>query len=315
MQIIVAESVADQVREQVVRLGLPVELAVVAKDGSGDLSQADVLFVAGMARATADRILARESRLRWVHTGSAGIEGWSSDQLKSRRITLTNSAGVHAIPIAEWVLHALLLIVKRGPEMVAAQQARRWHDQVQFNELTGKTLTLLGTGGIGREIAKRAAAFEMQVWGVNRSGQPVPGIERISSGDQWRDLLPATDFLVIAAPLTDATRRLIGARELALLPSHAWLINVARGAIIEESALIAALGDGAIAGAALDTFEQEPLPPESPLWTMPNVLISPHHSGSSPHSLGRMVDLFVANLRRFVEDEPLINVVDLEAGY
>jgi phosphoglycerate dehydrogenase-like enzyme len=317
MQIIVAESVADRVREQVSTLALPVDVVVVAKDGVGtiDLSQAEALFVAGMSRATAEQILENASRLRWLHTGAAGIEGWDLDQLKDRRIMLTNSAGVHAIPIAEWVLHALLMIVKRGPEMVAAQQARRWHDQVKFDELTGKTLTLLGTGGIGREIARRAAAFEMHVWGVNRSGQPVAGFERISSGDDWRDLLPATDFLVIAAPLTDATRHLIGSRELALLPSRAWLVNVARGAIIDEPALIAALQDGTIAGAALDTFEQEPLPPESPLWTMPNVLISPHHSGSSPHSIGRMVDLFVRNLQRLVQDEPLINVVDLEAGY
>ncbi|HEX6290991.1 MAG TPA: D-2-hydroxyacid dehydrogenase [Herpetosiphonaceae bacterium] len=317
MQVIVGQAIADRVRERAAELGLPVELVIVARDGSlaTDARQAEVFFRSHIANEVYERVLASAPQVRWVHTASAGVDGLLSDALTDRKITFTNSAGVYATPIAEWVLHALLMIVKHGPQMLAAQQARRWDDHIRFEELTGKTLTLLGTGGIGREIARRAAAFEMRVWGISRSGRAVEGFERIVSGEHWRDLLPATDFLVIAAPLTDATRRMIGERELALLPSRAWLINIARGAIVDEAALIAALEARAIAGAALDTFEQEPLPQESPLWTLPNVLISPHHSGSSPHSTRRAVDLFVGNLRRFVQGEPLINVVDLEAGY
>jgi phosphoglycerate dehydrogenase-like enzyme len=317
MQIIVTEAVADRVREQVTALGLPVELVVIAKDGTlaADVSQAEGFFRSYMSDAAYEQVLTGAPRLRWVHTASAGVDGLVSETLKARNIVFTNSAGVYAIPMAEWVLHALLMIVKHGPEMLMAQQARRWDTHLTFDELKGKTLTLLGTGGIGREIAKRAAAFDMQIWGVNRSGRAVEHIERIVSGERWRDLLPATDVLVIVVPLTAATQRLIGARELSLLPTHAWLINVARGAIVDEAALTTALQNGTIAGAALDTFEQEPLPSESPLWSMPNVLISPHHSGSSPHSTQRAVDLFVDNLRRFVRSEPLLNVVDLEAGY
>jgi phosphoglycerate dehydrogenase-like enzyme len=317
MQIIVASGVAEQVRARVGELGLPVELMVVGDDGvpDVDLSQASVLFRADLSRAVFDDLLERATALRWVHTASAGVDDLLSETIKTRRITFTNSAGVHAIPIGEWVLHALLMIVKRGPETLAAQQARRWDRELAFEELGGKTLTILGAGGIGREIAKRAAAFDLRVWGVNRSGRAVEGFERIVSGEQWRDLLPVSDFLVIATPLTEATRNLIGEQELSLLSSHSWLINVARGAIVDENALIAALQSGQIAGAALDTFVQEPLPPDSPLWTLPNVLIAPHRSGSSPRSTERVVDYFIGNLRRWMADEPLHNVVDLEAGY
>lgn len=317
MQIIVTSGVADQVRERVTALSLPVDLIVVGDDGAtdADLSQAVALFRANLSKAGYERILERATGLRWMHTASAGIENLLSDVIKERGITFTNSAGVHAIPIAEWVLHALLMIAKRGPRMLAAQQAQRWERDVDFDELGGKTLTILGAGGIGQEIAKRAAGFGMRIWGTNRSGRAVEGFERIVSGDEWRDLLPTTDFLAIATPLTPATKHLVGARELAALPDHAWLINIARGAIVDEPALITALQDGTIAGAALDTFEQEPLPAESPLWTLPNVLISPHNSGSSPRSTGRVVDLFIENLQRFVKDEPLRNEVDLEAGY
>lgn len=317
MQVIVGESAAEQVRERIAAKGLPVELLVIGPDGhaSADLSQASAFFRLDMSRAIYERILEAAPQLRWVHTGSAGVDGLINQTLRERTITLTNSAGAYGIPIAEWVLHALLMIVKRAPQQLAAQQERRWQDSIGFDELTGKTLTILGAGGIGREIARRAAAFDMRIWGVNRSGRDVPHVERIVSGEQWRDLLPETDMLVLAAPLTESTRNLIGARELALLPERAWLINIARGTIVDEAALIEALRTGAIAGAALDTFVKEPLPPDSPLWTLPNVIISPHHSGSSPRSQERVVDLFMENLERFVNGAELRNIVDFETGY
>lgn len=316
MQVIVSESMLTRVRERVEALGLPVELLAVARDGrlAADSSQATAFF-RDLPRVSYERVLSDAPALRWVHTISAGVDRLINDQLREREITLTNAAGAYAIPIAEWVLHALLMIVKRGPQMVLAQQERRWHDAIDSDELTGKTLTILGAGGIGREIARRAAAFDMRVWAVNRSGRAVPHVERVVSGDGWRDLLPETDMLVLAAPLTAATRGLVGARELALLPRHAWLINIARGSIVDEPALIEALRGGTLAGAALDTFASEPLPPDSPLWTLPNVIVSPHHSGSSPRSEERALDLFIDNLQRFVSGAELRNVVDLEAGY
>lgn len=317
LRVIVAQAMAEPLQARLAQLDQPIDVSIVSRSGdtADNLSDATVFFRAFIGEAAYERVLQAAPRLQWVHTGSAGVDGLITRSLQERSITLTNSAGVYAIPIAEWVLHALLSIVKQGPHMWQAQQQRQWDDSPQFEELSGKTITILGAGGIGSEIAKRAAAFDMRVWGVNRSGKPVPHVERIIREADWRSALPETDFLVVATPLTDATRQLIAAQELGLLPKHAWLINIARGAIIDEAALIEALHEKTIAGAALDTFEQEPLPQESPLWTMPNVIISPHHSGSSPRSTDRVLDLFLDNLQRFMRGGELRNIVDFDAGY
>lgn len=317
MQVIVTYELADLLRERVAARGLPVEVIEARRDGNldRDPAQAEVFLRAFIPTDLYKRVLDQAPNLKWVHTGSAGVDGLLIDALRSRNIVLTNSAGVHAIPIAEWTIFALLLIAKRGREMLEAQAEKRWADDLPLDELGGKTLTILGAGGIGREIAKRAAAFDLRVWGVNRSGRSVEGVDRIFSGDKWRDALPDTDFLVIAAPLTEATRHIIGSRELDLLPDHAWLINVARGGLVDEAALIAALRGGVIGGAALDTFEQEPLRADSPLWALPNVLVWPHHSGASPHTKARQTDFFVDNLQRFLNGDELRNIVDFDAGY
>lgn len=316
VRIVVAEPLATAVRERLGDAAERVELLVIAPDGSteADLNRADGLFRAGFDASGFDRVLEAATNLRWLHTMSAGVDGFDLEPLRERKIVFTNSAGVHGVPIAEWVLYAMLAVVKRGPQMLRAQHERRWADAERSEELTGKTLTILGAGGIGAEIARRAAAFDMRIWGANRSGRPLPNVERVES-DAWRDLLPETDFLVVATPLTSATRHMVGQAELALLPAHAWLINIARGAIVDEAALLAALQSGRLGGGALDAFEQEPLPPASPLWSLPNVILSPHHSGSSPHSEDRVVDLFVDNIRRFVHDEKLVNIVDYGNEY
>jgi phosphoglycerate dehydrogenase-like enzyme len=333
MRLIVSEAIAETMSRRVTDEGLPVDLIVVDRDGRpvthggastthggvsmthAAIDEADALLLRGLSDAGFAEVLRVASRLRWVHASSAGVEHLLDLDLGRRDLLVTNSAGVYAIPIAEWVLFALLSIVKRGPELLAMQRERRWHGAPELDELGGKTLTILGAGGIGVEIAKRAAAFDMRVWGINRSGRPLPHVERVISGDDWRDALAETDFLVIATPLTPATRGMIGARELDSLPDRAWLINVARGAIVDEPALIDALREQRIGGAALDVFETEPLPPASPLWSLPNVLIWPHHSGSSPRADDRMLDLFIQNVSRFVRGEELLNVVDLDAGY
>ncbi len=317
MQLIVAHSVADLVRKRVSQLGVPAEIAVVTDDGMimPDPADATIYFQTFMPGDVFETVLNAAPQLRWIHTGSAGVESLEIEDLKRRNIILTNSAGVHAVPIAEWVMHALLMIVKRAPETLAAQHARRWASDLAFDELGGKTMTIFGAGGIGAEIARRAAAFDMRLWGVNRSGRAVAGFERTADDVSWRELLPETDFLVLAAPYTAATHHTVGAAELAQLPAHAWLINIGRGGLVDEPALVAALQAKTIAGAALDTFEQEPLPTESPLWTLPNVIVSPHNSGSSPRRVERVVDRFVENLQRFLAGAELLNVVDLEAGY
>lgn len=317
--VIVTHNLAEPLRRRLHDLAPQVSLVVVDREGrpvdDADLRQATVLLRDGLSAAGYERVLSTATELRWIHSASAGVEHLLDRRLQQRGICLTNSAGVYAVPIAEWVMFALLMIVKHGPTLVQMQRERRWSGAPPSDELAGKTLTIFGAGGIGREIARRAAAFAMRVWAINRSGRPVPHAERVISGADWREALRTTDLLVIAAPLTAATQGAIGARELALLPAHAWLINVARGAIVDEAALIAALQQGRLGGAALDVFREEPLPPDSPFWTLPNVIISPHHSGSSPRSTERMLDLFVENLRHWLAGEPLRNLVDFDAGY
>jgi phosphoglycerate dehydrogenase-like enzyme len=176
-------------------------------------------------------------------------------------------------------------------------------------------LLIVGVGGIGQAIAERAAAFGMRVYGSRRTPRPTPGIELVVGADGWRELLPAADYIVVAAPLTAETRGMIDAAALAAMKPTAYLINIARGAVLDEPALLAALRAGRLAGAALDTFEPEPLPADSALWAMPNVTITPHATAHSPRMHARQLALYVENLVRFRDGQPLLNVVDKAAGY
>ena len=269
----------------------------------------------GLDAAAFGGLLARAPRLRWLHSPGAGVEGWPLAEIADRGITLTNAAGVYAIPIAEWVLTRMLEIVKRTEEVRAGQRERRWVTGLGVGELYGKTLLLLGSGGIAQQVIIRAAAFGMQILVANRSGRPVELADRTVSGDAWRSLLGEADFVVSTLPLTPETTALIGATELAQLPSTAWVINVGRGGTIDQDALFGALAEHRIGGAALDVFATEPLPPESPAWALDNLIVSPHMSGDSDASRRRSLELFADNALRFAANEPLRNVVDLSAGY
>jgi phosphoglycerate dehydrogenase-like enzyme len=298
---------------------LPADQAVAWVDGEGefdgDPSDALAYFRWWTGRFILEKVLAVAPQVRWLHTPSAGVDHLLIPPVLERGITVTNSAGVHAIPIAEFVLALMLSHVKQLPGYAAAQAERRWDRELEAGELFERTLLILGIGGIGQAIAQRAAAFGMRVWGSRRSPRPMPGVERVVGMDGWRELLPAADVVVVAAPLTAETRGMLDADAFAAMRPDAFLINIARGAIVDEPALLDALRAGRIAGAALDTFEQEPLPPESPLWDAPNVLITPHATAGSPRMRERQIALFLENLRRFRADEPLLNVVDVEAGY
>jgi phosphoglycerate dehydrogenase-like enzyme len=314
---VVSPSVVDDIRARLSeRDGTDVELVAVNADGTGfDVTRADALLRWDLDDAGFRSVLDRASGLRWVHSPSAGVEHWPLQELANRNITLTNAAGVFAIPIAEWVLATMLRIVKRVDALVDAQREHRWVNDFAADELHGKTLLVLGTGGIGGEIITRAQAFGMRVWGSNRSGRSVPGAEWVVRGEAWREVLPQVDFLVSTLPLTDETRQMINEAELASLHAGAWVINVGRGATINEDALVDAVRNGRIGGAALDAWTTEPLPPDHPAWTLPNVIISPHASGSSPAGRDRGLDLFVENLLRFTRGEQLANEVDLKSGY
>lgn len=253
--------------------------------------------------------LPRLSGLRWIHTYSIGVDHPMYRPIVERGITLTNGAGSQSVPIAQHVLLMMLHHAKRMDIWEAAQAAREWR-HAPSEELTGKTVALFGLGGIGGEVARLAQAFGMRVIGLRRRSDPVEHVDELLPPGATGDLCGRADFLVICAPLTRETRGAIGAAELARMKPGAYLINVARGPIVEERALIAALRGRQIAGAALDVFEVEPLPPEHELWTLPNVVITPHTAPASPFHIRRGTELFLENLHRFAAGEALLNIVD-----
>lgn len=259
------------------------------------------------------------TKLRWVQATSAGAgeqvgsAGLSADDL--RRVTVTSAAGVHAGPLAEFAMLGLLAFAKGLPRLLADQRARRWgHYPVE--ELSGRTLLIVGLGHIGAEVGRLAEAFGMRVIGLNRTGAgDWPHVDELARIDALDDWLPRADAIVISLPLTDATRGLIGAGAIARIKPDATLVNVGRGAVVDEDALVEALRDGRLAGAALDVVATEPLGEDSPLWELPNVLLSPHTAGLSVRENERIVALFAENLRRYLRGEELRNRVDPEWLY
>ena len=285
-----------------------------------DASIASAEIVLGFAARPAN--FAAATRLRWIHATSAGVTGLLFPALAASPVLLTNARGVHAPAMAEHALGVMLAFTRRLHRARDAQRERRWIQRElwqaspSFGELAGATLGLVGLGRVGHAIATAARAFGMHVLAVRRH----PEAGSFPAHEQWPadrlpELLSRSDFVVLAAPHTQATTKLIGTAELALMKPGARLVNLGRGALVDETALIAALRSGALAGAALDVFEHEPLPADSPLWDMPEVILTPHISGVTPDYWERSCALFADNLRRFLAGEPLVNVVDKQAGY
>lgn len=274
--------------------------------------EADVMVGWNLPR----EVVQRAARLRWIHSTAAGVDQLLYPEVLERGTLLTGSSGIHATSISEHVLALALAHSRRLPQAIRQQAARRWDRPPTIGwELAGQQMGILGLGAIGQALAARAAALGMRVIGTKRSPGVLPGVERVLGPDGLDEVLRDADVLVIILPLTEETRGLIGARELALMKPSAFLINVARGAIVQETALIEALGAGRLAGAGLDVFEREPLPQDSPLYGMEQVIVTPHVSGAVPGYYDRAIPLFCENLRRYLAGEPLLNVVDLARGY
>jgi phosphoglycerate dehydrogenase-like enzyme len=222
---------------------------------------------------------------------------------------------VHARPLAEFVVFAMLYFAKNYEYLHSEKQAQHWA-RYTTSELDGKTLSIIGLGKIGRETARLAKAFNMRVMGSRRDpAKGVSEVDHLYPPGNLRPLLEAADYLVLATPHTRETERLIGAAELALLSSRAVLINIARGAVVDQVALTNALQHGQLRGAALDVFETEPLPPGDLLWTLPNVLISPHSASTAESENRKLTQLFIENLGRYLGNRPLLNLLDLERQY
>ncbi len=261
-------------------------------------------------------------RLRWVHSGTAGVGASLFEEMRESDVLLTNSAGVYAEPMAEHAL-AMILYFSRGLDVaVAGQAAREWRHRdlhglgSPAREVAGRTLTVVGLGGTGRALARRAAALGMRVLAIRRNpGDSPSGVEAVWGPDRLLEALSEADFVALTLPETPETEGLIGRRELEAMGAECVLINLSRGGIVDEEALAAGLADGRLRGAGLDVFREEPLPPDSPLWGLENVLVTPHTSGVSPGFWDRETELILRNIDRYLSGEPLENLVDKELGY
>jgi phosphoglycerate dehydrogenase-like enzyme len=249
--------------------------------------------------------------VEWVHILGAGVGGFPFELLQGR--PLTCSKGASAVPIAEWVLAVVLAFEKQVPESWIHEPPPAWN-RASLGEVAGKTLGLIGVGAIGTEIAKRALAFDMRVVALRRSSRPLP-LDGITPAATLRDAVRDADHVVIAAPATAETRHVIDKQAFAEMKDGAHLVNIARGSLIDQDALIEALDSGKVARASLDVVDPEPLPEGHPLYTHPKVRLTPHISWSSPVTMPRTMEIFLDNLRRYRNGEELQGAVDIDAGY
>lgn len=291
-------------------------VAAARADDTAALRDAD----AYLGRISRPAFLAAGPRLRWVHSTGAGIETVAAiPELVASDVVVTNTRGGHAPSIAEHTFAMLLALTRRIIPLAEDQRNHSWKGPGRvgpLRELTGAAMTIVGMGNIGRAIAKRAVAFEMRVLGVDlRPAAPHEGVEAIWGLDRLDEALAQADVLAIAVPYTVETDGLLDARRISLLREGAYLLALSRGGIVDEVALLAALRSGHLAGAGLDVFANEPLPPDNPLWDAPNLMVTPHCSGASSQTRARVAAITRENLRRFIQGETLVNICDKRAGY
>jgi phosphoglycerate dehydrogenase-like enzyme len=302
----------------------------------GPVDDVEVLLRGWLVAEAFDRLLARAPHLTWVHSATSGVERALTPAALARDVLVTNARGVFSRPIAEHVLLMILAISRHLPELLELQRERTWQP-LEGRELRELTIGIVGFGSLGRSVASLASAFGARVIALRRratsaevdragASAAAPGddgdefpyeasVDRVLGPDGLAELLGESDIVVLAAPLTAETEGMIDEAAIAAMKKESWLINVARGRLVDDTALVRALRDHRIGGAALDTFRDEPLPQASPYWDLPNVILTPHTAWSSARVLDRSIELFCDNLVRFSRGEPLRNVVDPSAGY
>ena len=325
-----------QVELELIRAAAPgSRIVTISLEGlaDADLDDVEVILRGPLPAAVFDRLLARCPNLRWVHSATAGVERVLTPTARERGLIITNARGVFSRPIAEYVLLMILAVARRLPQLLELQRERTWQP-LPAVELRDVTVGIVGLGSIGQAVASLATAFGCRIVATRRHvaagtpagppreeiddpAHPLPAarIERILPPERLPELLAESDFVVLALPLTAATTDLFDAAMLGRMKPGSWLINVARGGLVDERALVRALRDGPLGGAVLDAFRDEPLPADSPLYGLPNCLITPHTSWSSGRVVLRSVELFCDNLRLYRVGQPLRNVVDSTLGY
>ena len=283
------------------------------------LPDADVAFTPFIDRD----VFAAATRLRWVQSPAVGVGSLMFPELLASPVVITSARGIRARSIAEHVIGVTIALARRLPAALRAQADRRWaQEELEgpasgVRALSGLRMGIVGLGSIGMEIAKLAGPLGIRISGIRRRAEitPPPGVDEVLPPEGLRDLIGRCDIVVLAVPHTPDTRAIIGAAEIDLMKPGAFLVNIARGKLIDDGAVTAALKDGRLGGAALDVFTREPLEASSPYWDLPNVIITPHTSGAMQDYWTPLVALFADNLRRFEKGESLLNVVDKVAGY
>jgi phosphoglycerate dehydrogenase-like enzyme len=280
------------------------------------LSQAEVML--DVDQPSTAEFLGRVPRLRWVQSSSSGVGEWVNRLgLVEAPIKVTNAAGMHARPLAEFAIFAMLYFARCWPRMAAEQRAHHW-ERCAIETLENKTLGIIGLGRVGRAVATLAKPFGLRVLSIRRSaesGPKVPEVDKVLGPDGLDAVLRESHYVVLCVPHTPETAGLLGADALAAMRQGVVLINIARGSVVDEPALIESLRSGHLGGAALDVVSREPLPPDNPLWDMPNVLITPHSMSTATTENDWLVDLFCDNLRRYLDGRPLRNLFDIQRGY
>lgn len=277
------------------------------------LAQAEVIYGLRLPR----NVIVRAPKLKWVQVMSAGVDRFLDDEFRQSSVIMTSVSGMHATPIGEIVLELMLMFAKQAPLCFQLKQEKQWK-RFMPTVLRSKTVGIVGLGNIGREVARLAKAFSMRVVATRRSAKRVmraKDVDILLPREQLPRLLSESDFVVLSLPFTSETNKLIGEEELRTMKPTAYLINIARGNIVDEEALIRALDEHWIAGAGLDVFATEPLPADSCLWEFPNVIFSPHIAGGMEDYNIRATELFCKNLRHYLSGENLLNVIDKKKGY
>ena len=289
--------------------GADVRYFVSRADLEREVEVADI--VAGSISAAG---LARASRLTCVQSWAAGTNEILYPEMVASPVTVTSCASNGAIPLAEHAVMLMLMLSRNAPRWLRNQAEHRW-ERWYHPELTGLTCGIIGLGFSGQDLALKLKAFHMRVIGVRRTPQPTPNVDEIFPQERLHDLLAQSDFVVVTAPRTPETAGMLGEAEFRAMKPSAYYVCFSRGGIADDDALLRALDEGWIAGAGLDAHSQEPLPPDSPFWTAPNTIVTPHNGATTPGTRQRGVDIFVENLGRFLAGQPLRNVVDKQAGY
>jgi D-2-hydroxyacid dehydrogenase (NADP+) len=279
-----------------------------------DVILADTEIILG--QISTNGLIARAPELKWIQLTSAGVDRFLNPELINSNVVLTNVSGIHSTPIGEFVMEMMLMFVKKAPECFEMKQKHEWQ---RFTPavLHGKTVGIVGLGSIGQEVARLAKAFGMRVIATRRTAKTkgARNVDTLYLSVQLPKLLSESDFVVLSLPLTQETTKLIGSRELHMMKSTAYLINIGRGPIIDEPALIQALHEKLIAGAGLDVFATEPLSKDSRIWELSNVIYSPHVSGGMEDYMARVTEVFCRNLRRYLEGKSFLNTVNKKRGY